>query len=155
DSVNVIQFQGTGSTLSISAGRMQTGTITLTSGTYRQSSGTVIAQAVRAQSLTLAGGTLDLSGAVVSGPMTWSGGSITGGGTFSANGGLTLGGSDANTSYTMTLGTGITFVNAGDAVMKQVTGGNYSTQLRLSGLPSDVPPFSLPSVFDNKGSFDF
>jgi hypothetical protein len=155
DSVNVIQFQGTGSTLSISDGRMQTGSITLNSGTYRQSSGTVIAQSVTAQSLTLAGGILDLSGAVVSGPMTWSGGMITGGGTFSANGGLTLGGSDPNTSYTMTLGTDITFVNKGTAVMKQVTGGNYSTQLILSALPFDVPPGSSPSVFDNKGSFDF
>ena len=37
----------------------------------------------------------------VSGPTSWTGGSISGGGTFRANGGLTLGGDAPNTSYSM------------------------------------------------------
>ena len=44
---------------------------------------------------------------------------IEGGGLFAANGGLTWGGRAPNTSYAMTLETGVTLVNAGVAVMQQ------------------------------------
>jgi hypothetical protein len=149
DSVGEVQFLGTGSMLSVSAGTLNiSGNLDLSDGYYSQSGGTVAVTTAGVRTLTLSGGDFnDEFLATVSGPMTWSGGSIDGSGSLTANGGLALGGSAPSTSYAMTL-RGVTLVNAGVAVMQQVTGGSFSTQLTLgAGL--------IPTTFDNKGSFDF
>ena len=150
DSVGDVQFLGTGSMLSVSAGTLTSvGSLTLTNNYYSQSGGTVSFLETHTTGLTLSGGDFDdENSATVSGPMTWSGGNITGGGTFYADGGLTLGGSAPNTSYAMKLGNA-TLVNSRVAVMQQVTGGSFSTQLTLDSAGS------LPTTFDNKGTFDF
>ena len=149
DSVGEVDFLGTGSTLSVSAGSLNIiGTLDLSENNYSQSGGTVSFDGAGIGTLTVSGGDFyDNYSATVSGPMTWSGGSIYGEGSLTANGGLTLGGSAPNTSYAMTLGQGVTLVNARTAVMQQVTGGSFSTQLNLN--------YPFQTTFDNQGTFDF
>jgi hypothetical protein len=178
DSAHEVDFQGTGSLLSITDGQLHVvGSYLRAQGNDFEQSGGSFSGAVQVDSLALSGGTcsalggfvgsLTFSGGtfalngnlLVTGPMSWTAGSImrqglSGQGNLTARGGLTLGGTKLNTSYLLTLGADVTLVNQGQAVMQQSTGtsGNFSTQLILSS----VSPFGgeSPATFDNKGVFD-
>ena len=193
DSAHEVDFLGTGSLLSVTAGQLNVGSLLNADGNdLEQSGGSFSAGQVQVDSLALSGGSftggvqvdsLALSGGscsvsnglvgsftfsegtftvggelTVTGPMDWTGSSIVGGGavgggTVIARGGLTLGGTAPNTSYLLTLGPNVTLVNQGQAVMQQVTGGSFSTQLILSS----VFPLTdaIPGTFDNQSRFDF
>ena len=88
-----------------------TGTLAISSGTLTVNAASSVA------ALTMSSGTLNGTGALtVTGATTWTGGTMSGTGTTDAQGGLTLGGTVANTTYSEVL-TGWTLNNYGTATL--------------------------------------
>jgi len=124
DSVDSVTV-ASGTTLSLSNGRLSIAASSTISG-----------------NLTMSGGTLSPAGSLtVSGATTWTGGTINGGGTVTTQGTLTLGSASASDNEFLN---GATLDNAGSATLAVLNGNtNYGLYLENSALFDNLPGASF------------